>query len=54
MFNFVIRSKLIVYWFCRPFYGYHKDEKSFLKIEFYNPAIVRRAADLLLVKFKAG
>lgn len=37
--------------FIRPFYGYHEGEKNFLKIEFYNPAMVKRAADLLLVWF---
>ncbi|XP_065226128.1 DNA polymerase zeta catalytic subunit [Planococcus citri] len=31
-----------------PFYGYHENEKNFLKIEFYNPAIIKKASDLLL------
>ncbi|XP_078322604.1 uncharacterized protein LOC111104775 [Crassostrea virginica] len=31
-----------------PMYGYHEKEQQFLKIYFYNPNIVRRAADLLL------
>lgn len=33
----------------RSFYGFYEDEKQFLKIEFFNPAIVKRAADLLQV-----
>lgn len=32
---------------CRPFYGYHEKEHLFFKIYFYNPAIVKRTADLL-------
>ncbi|XP_033310590.1 DNA polymerase zeta catalytic subunit isoform X5 [Bombus bifarius] len=30
-----------------PFYGYHEKEHLFLKIYFYNPAMIKRAADLL-------
>ncbi|XP_012275886.1 uncharacterized protein LOC105697279 isoform X2 [Orussus abietinus] len=30
-----------------PFYGYHTREHQFFKIYFYNPAMVKRAADLL-------
>ncbi|XP_076754833.1 DNA polymerase zeta catalytic subunit [Xylocopa sonorina] len=30
-----------------PLYGYHKKEHLFFKIYFYNPAIIKRAADLL-------
>ncbi|CAM1296166.1 REV3L (predicted) [Pycnogonum litorale] len=30
-----------------PFYGYNKHEKTYLRIFFYNPAIVRKAVDLL-------
>ncbi|XP_043266558.1 uncharacterized protein DNApol-zeta isoform X2 [Venturia canescens] len=30
-----------------PFYGYHKKEHQFFKIYFYNPAMIKRAADLL-------
>uniref|UniRef100_A0A0C9RL77 Rev3l_4 protein n=1 Tax=Fopius arisanus TaxID=64838 RepID=A0A0C9RL77_9HYME len=30
-----------------PFYGYHKREHQFFKISFYNPAIMKKAADLL-------
>lgn len=33
----------------RPFYGYHKKEHQFLKIYLYNPAMIKRAADLLQV-----
>lgn len=31
----------------RPFYGYHQNEHRFLKIYFYNPMFIRRAANLL-------
>ena len=31
----------------RPFYGYHPREHSFYKIFFYNPWMVKRAADIL-------
>ena len=31
----------------RPFYGYHPREHSFYKIFFYNPWLVKRAADIL-------
>ncbi|CAF1143805.1 unnamed protein product [Adineta ricciae] len=31
-----------------PIYGYHEKMIKFWKIEFYNPAIIRKAADLLL------
>lgn len=31
----------------RPFYGYHQSEHKFLKIFLYNPAFIRRAANLL-------
>lgn len=31
----------------RPFYGYHQTEHKFLKIFLYNPAFIRRAANLL-------
>ncbi|XP_076686257.1 DNA polymerase zeta catalytic subunit isoform X1 [Andrena cerasifolii] len=30
-----------------PFYGYHEKEHLFFKIYFYNPAMIKRAADLL-------
>ncbi|CAL7952234.1 unnamed protein product [Xylocopa violacea] len=30
-----------------PLYGYHKKEHLFFKIYFYNPAVIKRAADLL-------
>lgn len=30
-----------------PFYGFHSKEHKFLKIYFYNPMLVKRAADLL-------
>ncbi|XP_043513562.1 DNA polymerase zeta catalytic subunit [Frieseomelitta varia] len=30
-----------------PLYGYHENEYSFFKIYFYNPAMIKRAADLL-------
>ncbi|XP_018346098.1 PREDICTED: DNA polymerase zeta catalytic subunit [Trachymyrmex septentrionalis] len=30
-----------------PFYGYHEKEHMFFKIYFYNPAIIKRTADLL-------
>lgn len=30
-----------------PFYGYHQNEHRFLKIYFYNPLFIRRAANLL-------
>ncbi|XP_011881898.1 PREDICTED: DNA polymerase zeta catalytic subunit [Vollenhovia emeryi] len=30
-----------------PFYGYHKKEHLFFKIYFYNPAIIKRTAELL-------
>ncbi|KAL6255967.1 hypothetical protein P5V15_013204 [Pogonomyrmex californicus] len=30
-----------------PFYGYHEKEHVFFKIYFYNPAIIKRTADLL-------
>ncbi|XP_041461218.1 DNA polymerase zeta catalytic subunit-like [Lytechinus variegatus] len=30
-----------------PLYGYHKSERQFLKIYFYNPAVRRRAVELL-------
>ncbi|CAL1675382.1 unnamed protein product [Lasius platythorax] len=30
-----------------PFYGYHEKEHLFFKIYFYNPAIIKRTADLL-------
>lgn len=33
--------------FNRPFYGYHPNEHRFLKIYFYNPLFIRRAANLL-------
>lgn len=33
----------------RPFYGYHDKEKQFLKLEFYNPAMMKRATELLQV-----
>lgn len=31
----------------RPFYGYHKSEHLYLKIYMYNPAFIKRAANLL-------
>lgn len=31
----------------RPFYGYHQTEHKFLKIYLYNPAFIRRVANLL-------
>ncbi|CAF0991008.1 unnamed protein product [Adineta steineri] len=31
-----------------PIYGYHEKVTKFWKIEFYNPAVIRKAADLLL------
>ncbi|KAK3098309.1 hypothetical protein FSP39_018263 [Pinctada imbricata] len=31
-----------------PMYGFHPKEQQFLKIYFYNPGIIRKAADLLL------
>lgn len=31
----------------RPFYGYHQSEHKFLKIFLYNPAFIKRAANLL-------
>ncbi|CAG0890797.1 unnamed protein product, partial [Darwinula stevensoni] len=31
-----------------PFYGYHRRECQFLKVFFYNPLIIKKAADLLL------
>ena len=31
----------------RPFYGYHPREHSFYKIYFYNPWLIKRAADIL-------
>ncbi|XP_078050436.1 DNA polymerase zeta catalytic subunit [Augochlora pura] len=30
-----------------PFYGYHEKEHLFFKIYFYNPSVIKRAADLL-------
>ncbi|XP_036146254.1 DNA polymerase zeta catalytic subunit isoform X2 [Monomorium pharaonis] len=30
-----------------PFYGYHQKEHLFFKVYFYNPAIIKRTADLL-------
>lgn len=38
---------------CRPFYGYHEKEHLFFKIYFYNPAIIKRTADLLQVNGSA-
>lgn len=38
---------------CRPFYGYHEKEHLFFKIYFYNPAIIKRTADLLQVNSSA-
>lgn len=31
----------------RPFYGYHPKEHQFLKIQFYNPYLTKKAASLL-------
>jgi hypothetical protein len=31
----------------RPFYGYHAREHRFFKVYFYNPWIMKRAADML-------
>jgi DNA polymerase zeta len=31
----------------RPFYGYHSREHRFFKIFFYNPWMMKRAADML-------
>ena len=31
----------------RPFYGYHSRQHTFVKLYFYNPNMVKRAADLL-------
>ncbi len=31
----------------RPFYGYHARQHTFVKLYFYNPMMVKRAADLL-------
>lgn len=31
----------------RPFYGYHPKEHQFLKIQFYNPFLTKKAASLL-------
>lgn len=35
------------FWFSSPFYGYHRQEHQYLKIFLYNPAMVRRTANLL-------
>lgn len=32
---------------CSPFYGYHPKEHQFLKIQFYNPSLTKKAASLL-------
>lgn len=32
---------------CSPFYGYHPKEHQFLKIQFYNPYLTKKAASLL-------
>jgi hypothetical protein len=32
---------------CSPIYGYHIHDHQYLKVFFYNPGIVRRAANLL-------
>lgn len=32
--------------FSSPFYGYHKSEHQYLKIYMYNPAFIKRAANL--------
>lgn len=45
--NLCIKSKLILLSSTRPFYGYHPNEHRFLKIYFYNPMFIRRAANLL-------
>jgi hypothetical protein len=37
--------------FYRPFYGYHKKPHHFFKIYFYNPMMIKRAADLLQVSY---
>uniref|UniRef100_UPI00358FBFE1 DNA polymerase zeta catalytic subunit isoform X3 n=1 Tax=Myxine glutinosa TaxID=7769 RepID=UPI00358FBFE1 len=31
----------------RPFYGYHDEEKEFMKIYFFNPSMVKRVSELL-------
>lgn len=36
-----------LFFFSRPFYGYHSTEHKFLKIFLYNPAFIKRAANLL-------
>lgn len=33
--------------FCRPFYGYHKAEHQFLRIQLYNPNLLRRMSNML-------
>lgn len=38
---------LIFFLDSRPFYGYHKNEHKFFKIFLYNPAFIRRTANLL-------
>ena len=38
----VLESLGIFFHFSRPFYGYHKDEQEFIKIQFYNPRMVAK------------
>lgn len=40
-------NKFWVFFVCSPFYGYHRQEHQYLKIFLYNPAMVRRTANLL-------
>lgn len=47
MLMFLFLSFSIYSFVCRPFYGYHQGEHKFLKIFLYNPAFIKRAANLL-------
>lgn len=38
---------MLLFFFSRPFYGFHTKVHQFYKIFFYNPSLIKRVADLL-------
>lgn len=35
------------HYLCRPFYGYHDKKHDYLKVYFYKPSLIKKAANIL-------